>query len=94
MICLFFELKPSKRIEKQIEKLDKPMRLKLLDLFLKLKENPVPVEEFHVTKLSGTTSTYRIRIQRTRIIYDVCWKEKKIEILKIDKRKESTYKNL
>ncbi len=92
MILLSFELKPSKRIKKQIEKLERKSRLKLLSLFLKLKENPVPVEEFNVIKLSDSKNTYRIRIQKIRVIYDVYWKEKKIEILKADRRKDRTYK--
>lgn len=87
-----FELRPSNRIRKQIEKLERKSRLKLLDLFLKLKESPVPVDEFNVVKLSGSKNTYRIRIQKIRIIYDVYWKEKKIELLKVDKRKYRTYK--
>lgn len=87
-----FELTPSKRIKKQIEKLESKTKLKLLDLFLKLKESPVPVEEFNVAKLSGSKNTYRIRIQKIRIIYDVYWKEKNIEILKVDTRKDKTYK--
>ena len=92
MILLSFELKPSKRIRKQIEKPERKTRLKLLDLFLKLKENPVPVDEFNVVKLSGSKNTYRIRIQKIRVIYDVYWKEKRIEILKVDRRKGRTYK--
>jgi len=92
VILLSFELKPSKRIKKQIEKLERKSRLKLLSLFLKLKENPVPVEEFNVIKLSDSKNTYRIRIQKIRVIYDVYWKEKKIEILKADRRKDRTYK--
>ncbi|MBN2067090.1 MAG: type II toxin-antitoxin system RelE/ParE family toxin, partial [Candidatus Diapherotrites archaeon] len=60
--------------------------------FIKLKESPVPAEEFNVAKLSGSKGTYRVRIQRIRVIYDVCWKEKRIEILKVEKRKERTYK--
>jgi len=87
-----FELKPSKRIRKQIEKLERKSKLKLLDLFLKLKESPVPVDEFNVVKLSGSKNTYRIRLQKIRVIYDVYWKEKKIELLKVDKRKDRTYK--
>jgi len=92
VILLPFELKPSKRIGNQIEKLEQKSRLKLLDLFLKLKESPVPVEEFNVVKLSGSANTYRVRIQKIRIIYDVYWKEKRIEILKVDIRKDRTYK--
>lgn len=87
-----FELRPSKRIGKQVEKLEQPMKLKLFDLFLKLKENPVPVDEFNVVKLSSSMNTYRVRIQRIRVIYDIYWKEKRIEILKVDKRKDRTYK--
>ena len=87
-----FELKPSKRIRKQIEKLERKSKLNLLGLFLKLKENPVPVDEFNVVKLSGSKNTYRIRIQKIRIIYDVYWKEKGIELLKVDRRKDRTYK--
>ena len=83
---------PSKRIKKQIEKLESKTKLTLLDLFLKLTESPVPVEEFNVAKLSGSKNTYRIRIQKIRIIYDVYWKEKNIEILKVDTRKDKTYK--
>jgi len=66
--------------------------LNLLDLFLKLKENPVPVEEFNVVKLSGSKNTYRIRVQKIRVIYDVYWKEKRVEILKVDRRKARAYK--
>ena len=92
MILLVFELKPSKRIKKQIEELDRSVKLKLFDLFLKLKEKPVPAEEFDVVKISGSKNTYRIRIQKTRVIYDVYWKQKRIEILKVEKRKARTYK--
>ena len=92
MILLSFELKPSKRLRKQLEKLERKSKLNLLDLFLKLKENPVPAEEFNVVKLSGSKNTYRIRIQRIRVIYDVYWKEKKIDVLKVGIKKGRTYK--
>ncbi len=87
-----FELKPSKRIRKQIEKLERKSKLRLLDLFLKLKESPVPVDEFNVVKLSGSKNTYRVRLQKIRVIYDVYWKDKKIELLKVDKKKDRMYK--
>lgn len=92
MIFLAFELKPSKRIKRQIEKVDRSIKLKLFDLFLKLKEKPVPAEEFNVVKISGSKNTYRIRIQKVRVLYDVYWKEKRIELLKVEKRKARTYK--
>jgi mRNA-degrading endonuclease RelE of RelBE toxin-antitoxin system len=92
VILLSFELRPSKRVRKQIEKLERKSKLNLLDLFLKLKESPVPAEEFNVAKLSGSKNTYRIRLQKIRVIYDVYWKEKKLELLKVDTRKGRTYK--
>ena len=42
MIFLSFEVIASKRVKKEIEKFEKPLKIKLLDLFLKLKENPMP----------------------------------------------------
>jgi mRNA-degrading endonuclease RelE of RelBE toxin-antitoxin system len=88
-----FEVIASKKILKQIPTEEK-LKLKILDLLLKLKSSPVPIEEFNVTKITGSENTYRIRIQKTRIIYDVHWKQKRIEILKINKRKDRTYKKI
>ncbi|HLC37122.1 MAG TPA: type II toxin-antitoxin system RelE/ParE family toxin [archaeon] len=87
-----FEVIASKRVKKEIEKFEKPLKIKLLDLFLKLKENPVPVDEFDVVKLSGSLNAYRVRIQKIRVIYDIFWKQKRIELLKVEKRKDRTYK--
>ena len=94
MIFLSFELKPSKRVKKELDKLDKALKLRLLDLLIKLKESPVPADEFNVAKVSGSPNTYRIRIQKIRMVYDVYWKDKRIEILKIRRRKDRTYKKL
>jgi len=90
---LAFELVPSKRILKELGKLESSQKTKLLDLFLKLKVDPVPAGEFNVLKLTGCTCTYQIRIQKIRVIYDVYWEEKRIEILKVEGRKGRTYKD-
>lgn len=57
-----------------------------------LGENPVPVKQLDVTKLSGSESNYRIRIGSYRILYSVQWTEKKLWVFDIDKRKDRTYK--
>ena len=54
---------------------------------------PVPANEFDVIKIGGSDHTYRVRIQKARVIYDVYWKERRIEILKVEIRKGRTYKN-
>ncbi|HZX20384.1 MAG TPA: type II toxin-antitoxin system RelE/ParE family toxin [archaeon] len=89
-----FELIPSKKVLKELEELEKPLKLRFLDLFIKLKMEPVPTNEFDVIKIGGSDHTYRIRIQKARVIYDVYWKERRIEILKVERRKGRTYKNL
>ncbi len=89
-----FEVIASKKILKQIKPINKKLKLKILDLLFKLKSTPVPIEEFNITKITGSEKTYRIKIQQIRIIYDIHWNQKKIEILKIDKRKNRTYKKI
>jgi hypothetical protein len=54
VIVLAFELVSSKKMKKHIEKLTDSIKLKLADLFIKFKENPVPADEFDVVKISGS----------------------------------------
>ena len=89
-----FSIKPSSRIKKQIRKLSNTQKRKISSLLVKLKTKPVPIDEYNVMKIRGSDNSYRIRIQTVRIIYDVYWKEKRIDLLKIQKRKDRTYKKL
>lgn len=93
MTCLPFIIKSSKKIGKQIKKLDVKIKRKLAELFLELKTNPVPVDSYDVAKVSGFPNRYRVRIGRVRVIYDVEWKGKIIELFKIDRKKDRTYKS-
>ncbi len=74
----------------------------LLDLKIKLKNfndlvntidelslNPRP---YGIRKIKGFDHTYRIRFLSYRVIYDIYDKDKKIIILRIVKRDESTYR--
>ena len=94
MKILSFTIKTPKKIRKQIEALDSKMKQRVNELFLALKENPVPVDLYNVEKISGSDHTYRVRLGNIRVIYDVLWKEKEIWPLKIERRKDRTYKNL
>jgi mRNA interferase RelE/StbE len=87
-----FELKSSRKIEKQVQKLDSDARHQVLILLLELKTHPVPAQQYDVTKISGMLNRYRVRIGDIRVIYDVMWNQKTIEVFRIEKRKDRTYK--
>ncbi len=53
------------------EKFEAPeyVKLRIIELVLILRENPVPGEYYDVKKLKGLKDTYRIRLGDLRIIY-------------------------
>jgi len=92
MVFSLFELRFSNKSEKLIKKSDSKIKERLKDLFLKLQVNPVPVSYLDLRKIAGEKNIYRIRLSRFRVVYSVYWDEKIIRIIKIERRKESTYK--
>lgn len=48
------------------------------EIFILLKDNPVPAKILDVSKLKGLKNTYRIRIGEIRIVYEVKWSERVI----------------
>lgn len=89
-----FKLITPKKINKQVSKFDKKTKQKILKLFTTLKFKPVPSDEYDVTKISRSDNTYRVKIIPIRVVYDVFWKEKEIHLIKVEKRKDRTYKKL
>ena len=87
-----FELKFSNNAEKFLKKCDAKLKARLEDLFQKLSQNPVPAKEFDLRKIAGEEDIYRIRLSSHRTTYFVNWEKKIIRVLKIERRKESTYK--
>ncbi len=87
-----FEIKFSNNAEKFLKKCDEKIKARLNELFLKLGQNPVPAKEYDLRKIAGEANTYRIRLSRYRTTYCIYWEQKIIRILKIERRKESTYK--
>ena len=87
-----FVVELTHRAQKDFRDLDNKIREKVTHAIDELEHNPAPIDKFDVTKLSGTASDYRIRIQHIRIQYTVDWKEKKVIVYSIQRKKDRTYK--
>ena len=88
-----FEVNAKKSVIKVITGLDSKRKEKIKDIVITLKDNPVPIRIYDVAKLKGYHSIYRIIIGSLRLVYEVCWSDKKITIHKIEER-ESVYENI
>ncbi len=86
-----FEIFLSNAAKKALKNLDKRIAEKAIKALLTLKTSPLPIKEYDIKKLAGEEDTYRLRISRYRIVYDIDWNNKAITVIKIDKRDEKTY---
>lgn len=82
-----FEIRIKKRALKFLSNL-KNEKENTERLFLLLKDNPVPAKSLDVSKLKGLKNTYRIRIGKIRIVYEVKWDERMILVHRISFRKD------
>ncbi len=89
-----FEVKTYKKIEKDTKDFHKNIKEKIKELILVLHQNPVPREKFDIIKIGGKDSFYRCRIGYSRTLYEVLWEEKVVQIIKVERRDESTYKKI
>jgi len=87
-----FRLKIKRKALKSIKQYPQ-YKNKLLELLQTLKRNPIPFREYDITKLKGYKNTYRVRIGKLRVIYQINWTEKTILILVIAER-EKAYKEI
>ena len=78
-----YELIYSKQSRKFIRSLQKGYRDKLKDIMVQLRENPF---SYPYKKIRGDVNTYRIRVGRYRILYEIDQNSKRIAILKIEFR--------
>ncbi|MCX6642011.1 MAG: type II toxin-antitoxin system RelE/ParE family toxin [Candidatus Bathyarchaeota archaeon] len=74
-----FQIVLSNRSESDIKKYSDSRR-KLLELFIILRENPIPAEYYDVKKIEGRRDTYRVRLGDMRVIYEVDWSQRRIVI--------------
>ncbi len=83
----------SREFEREFRKLAEGFKNRIRELFRALASNPVPWKKFDVAKIKGREHTYRVRIGRYRIIYEIDKKKKIVRVLKLKLRDERTYKS-
>lgn len=81
-----YELVVPNRAGKQIEKLPRAVKDKVIDKILSLGGSPRP---FGAKKLSATEDKYRIRVGDYRVLYEIDDKIRRVIILDCLHRKES-----
>ena len=89
-----FEIYLSNAALKALKDLDKRIVEKAKKALLTLKTSPLPIKEYDIKKVEGAEDIYRLRISRYRIVYRIDWGKKEINVIKIDKRSEKTYRGL
>lgn len=82
----------SNSSEKFLKNCDSKLKERLRELFIVLREIPIPAKEYDLKKICGEEDTYRIRLSGHRATYCIDWENRKIRVIFIEKRKESTYK--
>ena len=85
-----FEIILSQKARKAIKNLPEHYRRKIIELLLILRDNPVPAEYYDIKKLKGCTDTFRARIGDIRIIYEIVWNRRFVNVLLIEPR-ETVY---
>ena len=78
-----YEILFTKKAARFIRSLPKGYREKTKEILESLKHSPF---SYPYRKIRGETNTYRIRIGKYRILYEVHENEKKIVVLTADKR--------
>lgn len=81
----------SNKALKQVKLLDQEMRARVQEVFKTLEKTPLPFKAYNLKKLKGSKDSYRIRLSRHRMLYDVDWHSKKIIVVKIELRSDGTY---
>ena len=84
-----FQVILSQKARKSIKKLPKHYKQRIIELLLIFRENPVPAEYYDIKKLKGYLDTYRARIGDVRVIYEILWKDKKVNVLLIEPRERA-----
>ena len=84
-----FQVILSQKARKSIKKLPNHHKRRIVELLLIFRENPVPAEYYDIKKLKGYVDTYRARIGNVRIIYEILWNDKKVNVLLIEPRERA-----
>jgi len=84
-----FQVILSQKARKSIKRLPEHYKRRIIELLLIFRENPVPAEYYDIKKLKGYFDTYRARIGDIRVIYEILWNDKKVNILLIEPRERA-----
>jgi mRNA interferase RelE/StbE len=84
-----YEIFIEKKAEKDLRRLPKNYQNKIIQKILNLKDNPKPIE---ARKITSSENYYRIKVGDYRIIYEINYKEKRVNIFRVRHRKEA-YRN-
>ena len=85
-----FEVSIARGAKKSSKKLREQYRRRVVEFLLILRENPVPAEYYDIKKMKGFVDMFRARIGDIRIIYEVSWATRKVNVLLIAPR-ETAY---
>ena len=81
------ELAPA--AQRDLRRLPRDVQVRLSEPLLALSNDPKPRG---VRKIHGRTMTWRIRVGPYRVIYDVHDDRRLIVVLRVDRRRETTYR--
>jgi len=84
-----FNIKIKRRALRRLAKLDEKRKRRIRRIVLILKNDPIPFRRVDVCKLKGYDNTYRIRVGKLRMIYEVLWAERTIIIHYIGSRERA-----
>ncbi len=84
-----FQVVVSRRAKKSLEKLPSFYRRRVLELLLLLRENPIPADYYDIRKLKGYIDAYRVRIGDIRVIYEISWGDKRVDVLLVERREKA-----
>ena len=84
-----FNIKIKRRALRRLAKLDEMRRRRIRRIVLVLKNDPIPFRRVDVCKLKGYDNTYRIRVGKLRIVYEVLWADRTIIIHYVGSRKRA-----
>ena len=76
----------SKQAERFIKKAEKELSQRLIDKISKLEQEPVPQD---AKTIEGSNKTFRVRVGKYRILYNINYTQKEILIAKIDHREQA-----
>ena len=89
MTQALFQVILSQKSRKSIKKLPKHYKRRIIELLLIFRENPVPTEYYDIKKLKGYVDTYRARIGDIRVIHEILWDDKRVNVLLIEPRERA-----